>query len=449
MRYVFALFLFWSLNHTAFSQNSTVTLIGKAPRLKQNSIRLFHTDDYITERQIQIAQTTLDSEGNFTLVAPLEQVSYLHLLVGSVKNPFYAEPNQTYYIEITDESGAEMFYAPPIDTLALPFRIGRFNYDYNVFTVQNYDKFITGTLREDARKFIALTDSQYQHVTHPFFQQHKTYKLAELALSSRAMGQKTLFDTYLLNKPILYHHPEYMYFFRSYYGGMLTKTVNLSKNEPIKRCVMEGGPYDTLVALIEKLELVKTHDLAELFVMQGLFELYYAGHFDKNKIEAILMQAQTSSSNTEIIKISANFIQIINRLRTGSPAIPFDGKDTEGNIISISSYFDKPVYLTFFDPLNPSSMKEIPAIKNLYDKYKKDIHFISVCSKCSYRSLHDFMQTNQLKWQFLIIDANVESEYDVFNYPTAFLLKRQGYFFRSPAELPSQGIDEYLYKVRR
>lgn len=431
------------------AQEPTMTLIGKAPRLKQKTIRLFQTDDYITETQIQIAQTTLDSLGNFKIVVPLRHVEYLSLMVGSVKNPFYAEPNQTYYLDILDESGTEMYYAEPTDTLTLPFRIGRFNYEYNVFTVQNYDKFITGTLREEARKFIAETDSRYVDVTEPFFQQHKTYKLAELVLSSRVMGQKKIFDTYLFNKPILYHHPEYMYFIRSFYGGMMTRMVNISQNETIKRCIQEGGPYDTLVTYVSKLDLMKNQDLAELFIMQGLFELYYSGKFDKTKIESLLNQALSSSKNDEIKKIALNINQLINRLRSGSPAIPFEGKDVEGNTVSLGSFFDKPVYLTFFNPQDAGSIKEIPAIKNLYDKYKKEIYFVSVCSDCTYRSLHDFMQTYQLKWTFLIVDAEVDNQYEVFSYPSAFLLKRQGYFYRSPAELPSQGVEEYLFKVRR
>ena len=48
-----------------------------------------------------------------------------------------------------------------------------------------------------------------------------------------------------------------------------------------------------------------------------------------------------------------------------------------------------------------------------------------------------------------MIDSNVETEYEILKYPTAFIIKKQGYFFRSPAELPSQGLDEYLILVRR
>lgn len=426
-----------------------VTVTGKAPLLRDKTIRLFKTDDYITERQILIAQTQLNDDKSFTITAPLNEIGVLSLMAGTVKNPFYAEPGKTYTIEITDESGAEMYFTDMPDTHAIFYQIGQFNYEYNYFTINNYEKFVTGTIREDAKKFIAQADSKYKHIQEPFFQQHKTYKLAELALSTRVMGQKKIYETYFKNKPILYHHPEYMNFFKLFYGGMMLNTVNTSKNEKIKSIIRNGNGYDSLVVYVKELDFVKDKDLAELFIMQGLYELYYSGKYDKYKIESLLHECLTSSKNAEILKIAKNIIEVITRLKPGSPAPDFTGKDLEAQPVKLSSFFNKPVYLTFFDPRNPASIKEISGIKNLYDKYKKDIHFISVCSTCTYGSLQDFMTQYGLKWTFLIVDAETEANYEVFAYPSAFLLKKDGIFFRSPAELPSQNIEDYLYKVRR
>ncbi len=426
-----------------------ITLTGKAPLLRDKTIRLFKTDDYITEREILIAQTQLNDDKSFTITAPLNEIGVLSLMVGSVKNPFYAEPGKTYTIEIANESGADIYFTEMPDTQTVFYQIGRFNYEYNYFAINNYDKFVTGTIREEAKKFIAQADSKYKHIQEPFFQQHKTYKLAELVLSTRVMGQKKIYETYFKNKPILYHHPEYMNFFKSFYGGMMLNTVNTSKNEKIKSIIRNGSGYDSLIVYVNELDFVKDKDLAELFIMQGLYELYYSGKYDKNKIESLLHECLASSKNAEILKIAKNIIDVITRLKPGSPAPDFTGKDLEAHPVKLSSFFNKPVYLTFFDPRNPASIKEIPGIKNLYDKYKKDIHFISVCSTCTYGSLQDFMTQHGLKWTFLIVDAETEANYEVFAYPSAFLLKKDGIFFRSPAELPSQNIEDYLYKVRR
>lgn len=426
-----------------------ITITGKAPLLRDPNIRLFKTDDYITEKQILIAQTQLNDDKSFSITAPLNEVSILSLMTITVKNPFYAEPGKTYSIEIADESGAQMFFTELPDTNAIFYRIGQFNYEYNFFTINNYDKFVTGTIREDAKKFIAQADSKYKHVTEPFFQQHKTYKLAELALLARVMGQKKIFETYFKDKPVLYHHPEYMGFFKSFYGGMMLHTVNTSKNEKIKSVFRDGKGYDSLLVYITEIDLIKDKKLGELFIMQGLYELYYSGIYDKYKIESILQECIASTRNDEIKKIARNIVEVITRLKAGSPAPDFTGKDLEGRPIKLSSFYNKPIYLTFFDPHDPGSKKEIPGIKNLYDKYKKDIHFITVCSACSYGSLQDFITKYGLKWTFLIIEPDTEADYEVLAYPAAFLLKKDGIFFRSPAELPSQELDEYLYKVRR
>jgi len=426
-----------------------VTITGKAPLLRDKNIRLFKTDDFITERQILIAQTQLNDDKSFSITAPLNEVSELSLMAGSVKNPFYAEPGKTYSIEIADESGAQIFFTELPDTHAVFYQIGKFNYEYNFFTINNYDKFVTGTIREDAKKFIAKVDSKYKHIQEPFFQQYKTYKLAELILSARVMGQKKIFETYFKDKPILYYHPEYMGFFKSFYGGMMLNTVNTSKNEKIKSVFREGKGYDSLLVYVTEFELVKDKKLGELFIMQGLYELYYSGKYDKYKIESLLRECIALSQNKEIIKIATNFIELITRLKPGSPAPDFIGKDLEAQPVKLSSFFNKPIYLTFFDPHDPACIKEIPGIKNLFDKYKKDIHFITVCSACSYGSLQDFITQYGLKWTFLIVEPDTEANYEVLAYPAAFLLKKDGIFFRSPAELPSQDLEDYLYKVRR
>lgn len=425
-----------------------ITITGKAPLLRDQNIRLFKTDDFITEKQILIAQTQLNDDKTFSITAPLNEISLLSLMTGSVKNPFYAEPGKTYAIEITDESGAQMFFTELPDTQAVFYHIGKFNYEYNFFTINNYDKFVTGTIREEAKKFIAQADSKYKHITEPFFQQHKNYKLAELILMARVIGQKKIFEIYFKDKPILYNHPEYMAFFKTFYGGMMLNILNTSKNEKIKSIFNEGKGYDSLLVYITELELIKDKKLAELFIMQGLYELYYNGKYDKYKIENILLECIASYPTNEITKIAQNIIDVITRLKPGSPAPNFTGKDLEAQPVKLSSFFNKPIYLTFFDPLNPASIKEIPGIKNLFDKYKKDIHFISVCSTCSYGSLQDFILKYGLKWTFLIIEPNTEADYEVLAYPAAFLLKKGGIFFRSPAELPSQDLEDYLYKVR-
>lgn len=425
-----------------------ITITGKAPLLRDPNIRLFKTDDYITEKQILIAQTKLNDDKTFSITAPLNEISSLSLMAGSVKNPFYAEPGKTYSIEITDESGTQIFFTEHPDTQDIFYNIGKFNYEYNYFTINNYDKFVTGTIREEAKKFIAQADSKYQHITEPFFQHHKTYKLAELTLLARLKGQKKIFETYFKDKPILYNHPEYMAFFKTFYGGMMLNILNTSKNEKIKSIFNEGKGYDSLLVYISELDLIKDKKLAELFIMQGLFELYYYGKYDKHKIENILHECIASSPTKEITKIAQNLIDFITRLKPGSPAPDFIGKDLEAQPVKFSSFFNKPIYLTFFDPLDPASIKEIPGIKNLFKKYKKDIHFISVCSACSYGTLQDFITKYDLKWTFLIIEPSTEANYEVFAYPAAFLLKKDGIFFRSPAELPSQDLEDYINKVR-
>ncbi len=446
MRLVLSILFFTLINGASIAQFTTIQ--GIAPKLKNKTIRFFRNADYITEKQELIATTSLKDDMTFSIQLNIKGTEYINIMAGSVKTPLYVTAGGTYRIEISDESGQELFFNSTNDSNDVMYAIGEFNYEYNRFSVEHYDKFITGTIRNEAKKFIAYADSKYVHVTQNYFQEHKKYKSAELAYSSRLYGRKSIAEKYFTDQPVLYHHPEYMYFFKSFYGGVMKQLFMASSPNPIKKIVELALPYDTLVNEVMKLDFLNHRERAELFALQGIQEIYNTGKPVRATLEKLLQQAK-QSKNKEIQSIAENMIDQMNRLKAGSPVIEFQGKDTAGNIFSLNNYFDKPIYLIFFSPEDPGSIKEIPAINNVFERFKKDIHFISVCSGCNTSSLQSFINTYEINWNCWIIDSNVETEYEILKYPTAFIIKKQGYFFRSPAELPSQGLDEYLILVRR
>ncbi len=132
-------------------------------------------------------------------------------------------------------------------------------------------------------------------------------------------------------------------------------------------------------------------------------------------------------------------------MRPGQQYFNFEGKDTEGNIHAITEYATKPMLITFFNPDNPTSIREISALKGVYDEFRKDITFVTLCSGCTYTALQDYISTNKYKWTFLIIPASVESEYEVISYPTSYLIDKEGKFVWSPAPQPTAGLSLQLY----
>src|SRR5690606_31642143 len=231
----------------------------------------------------------------------------------------------------------------------------------------------------------------------------------ELQYVTRLMGPKRIFEEYFRDEPVHYDNPEYMYFFNEFYEGLMLQLIASNKKPEIRNIVNNGTPYDSLLVYVQEHEWIEGKQLAELFILRGLYDLYYKAAFDKYKIENLLQEARKSTSSTEIRNTIDNFQALINRLKPGSPYIPFEGKKPDGTVVQSSDLIAKPLYVIFFSPDDPNSLKEVPGVNNQYDDYRREINFVGLCSGCTYSSLQEFMATNKLKFDCLIVDPSLEA----------------------------------------
>jgi len=412
-------------------------------------IQLTMPGDYITQTEVLLEQKQIGSDGSFEFTAEVQQPGQYFLKIGYNIHLLYLEPGQSYVLEIPDAAGEELYYPANTDSTRLFYLVGSINYDFNYFNINNYDKFIAGTVKTDASRFILETGKKYSWVTDPFVIAYKDYKIAGLQFITRLKGNKALFEMYLKDRPVLYRHPEYMYFFNEFYEGLLPQMLNSGKNAVLRQVIRDGTPYDTLLAHVQAHEWIQREDIAELFIIRGLYELYYKTGYDKYKIENLLLEEEKKTRSAEIKIIIGNFKKLINKLKPGSPMIDFEGRKPDGTVVQLSAQATKPVYLVFFSPDDPASIQEIPAINNLYDRYKKDVYFLGVCTQCTYSTLQDFVTKYKLKWDCVLTDASVETEYEILRYPSAFLIEAGGTFKESPALLPSEGAEKQVYLVTR
>lgn len=430
-------------------QAAPVTLKGKAPLLAGKTIQLIRTADFITQSEEVLETVVVSGDGSFTLTTECTATGQYMLRIGFNTHLLYLRPGMTYVLEIPDPGGEELFYPEMNDSTETMYLVARLTHDFNSFNINNYEKFIAGTVRNDAAKFIQEEQARYNWLTDPFVIASRDYKIAALQYTTRLKGAKVLFETWLRDKPVLYRHPEYMGFFNEFYEGLMLQLIGSNKHPQVRQIIKDGTPYDSLLVHVQADELVQKKEIAELFILKGLFELYYKTGFDRYKIENLLGEQEARTTEPEIRNIIQQFRRIITRLRPGSPFIPFSGKKPDGTEVDLGTLTDKPIYLTFFAPDDPRSMEEIPGIANLYERYRKEVQFISVCTNCTYTSLQGFMTKYKIQWTCLLADAQAETDYEVLQYPAAFLIDREGVFKESPARLPSEGAELQLYRVTK
>jgi len=444
--YKIAIFIIFIACISLYSQNpGTIKLNGEAPALAGTPYSVGRYNDLITQHEIFLINSNVGTDGKFSFEIPNSSTGDYILHIGENSHPLLLEPGHTYNVLVPDSLGQDVYFPNETDTNLLLYQTSVLDYQINYFSIYNYEEIANGKIRQKLKKFMDSMEVKYSYLKDSYFLTYKDYKLAELQADANYKSQKTLFQTYFKGKPVLFEHPQYMAFFNDFYRGFLNQLFNESTTSPLKMAISSGTPVDTLLAAINRSELGNDERLAELICIKGLAEIYYKPGIDKGKIENLVIELQTQTKQTEIKTICTNFLAITGRLKPGKQYINFEGKDVEGNVHSITEYGGKYMLLTFFNPDEAASIREITALKNIYDEFRKDITFVTVCSSCTYSTLNSFVQANKLKWTFLIIDPVVESEYEVVNYPTGFFIDKSGTFVFSPSPLPSSGLSDRIY----
>ena len=133
------------------------------------------------------------------------------------------------------------------------------------------------------------------------------------------------------------------------------------------------------------------------------------------------------------------------------PAIDFEAKDIEGNVIELSKYKGKIVILDFWATWCPPCIKEIPNLKKIYSKYKgEDFEIISIAleRKPKEHALK-FVTDKKMNWVH-IIDKNkgreIATDYKIRYIPTMYVINKKGEIIESGlrGEKLSEKITELL-----
>lgn len=429
-----------------FIHAQSIQVIGNAPLLAGTPIVLTQYNDYITNTEVIKVNGTIDNTGKFNLTIPEGETGEYMLHVGSESHSLLLQPNHIYDLEIPDEEGVHVYYPTETDTSLILYQASNLDYQINYFSIYNYEDFLNGKIKAKLKLFIDTLNTRYDYIKEPYFQQYKEYKIAELMSNANFKSRRTMYATYLKGRPILFQHPQYMAYFNEFYTGFMNELIREDNSGNLRASLKAGEPLDTLMAFIGKNEFGTDPKLAELICIKGLFDLYYMPDYNKFNTEKLVSSLKDKATSAEIKSICVYFIQIIGRMRPGQQYFNFEGKDTEGNVHAITEYGNKPMLITFFNPADPTSIREISALKPIYDEYRKDVTFINLCSGCTYTALQDYINENKYKWTFLIVPPSVETEYEVISYPTTFFIDKEGKFVWSPGPVPSAGLSDRLYQ---
>jgi peroxiredoxin len=128
----------------------------------------------------------------------------------------------------------------------------------------------------------------------------------------------------------------------------------------------------------------------------------------------------------------------------GYPAPDFTLTDLDGNLVRLSDFRGKVVFLNFWAIGCPPCRAEMPEMEELYQEYKdKDVVIIGVNLGEFRSSVQSFVEENGYSWTFVIDSTGqVTWDYLITAIPTSFFIDEDGIIRASQVSAMSKALME-------
>ncbi|MEQ8910602.1 MAG: TlpA disulfide reductase family protein [Vicingaceae bacterium] len=419
------------------------------------TIKLAVVEDFITSNKKYIAESTIQ-EGSFKLVIKLEEVQQLFLKVEDKESSFFAEPGKVYNLLLSyDLSKNEGRAYNKILDLKMAYpkagelnqKIKSFNGEMRDFFAENHEKFIVKNASKEIENFIGKMEAEEKYQSPAFVENYVRYALANLKDINQE-PKKALFESYLQGQDVLYHHKEYMNFFLQFFQEDFGQFCITKEGAKLLRAIMFEKDMEQSLKLIEAGKSFKQRALAELYFINGLFEVYHKKTIEQESNLAMLTQLSEKASNPEARQIAKSVLNALEAYGKEQVAPAFSLYNQKGELLQLSDFKGKPVYLNFWADWSIPSLKQLSVLKKLHQDYGDKIHFVSINLDEDPEKMNQIIADRELKWTFLHYnnDYEIREKYQVKAVPSYYLIDENGKMLNAYAPGPVE-IERKLYQM--
>lgn len=415
---------FIALSITALAQKAyTVTIKGTAAFAAGEQIRLIGFEDLVTYRSKVMATDEIDAKGRFLMTCDISQPTLIQMAIRTSRAEFYIEPGRTY--DFTVDMDPELFnqldpmnyggflQIRNIDTTLtedINYKINKFEYVLDN-AIDTYSPNIIGDISPadfDSIQKTLKKQFQIQYSPTSFYKSYIFYTLGSLERIVLIKNQDSLYYKYLDNEYLLYDNPAYMNFFYEFYAEYLTTSPKIDQKELLK-CINEVGLYRPLFNLVGQDPNLVNEKIRELAIIENLSALYENKRFSRKNIEAILQEIATTTHFTEHKLIAQNALAELHQF-VDSHKVDFSQmKKVNGADFNIEDYKGKWVYVQIFNTDCMDCIREMMIIKELHEKYKDSVAFVSLSIDFNFGHFIQFKEHfPQFNWDF----AHFNQRYD-------------------------------------
>lgn len=466
MEKIIGLLTFVLITFTGISQ--IVSIKGYAPAYVGSTLKVYQIDDYITNTESVIAETTVGVDSTFSLSFTTPITQKLVLRANNNRGYIYVQPNGTYDIYIPSKDKFDP-YRPTGNLVEVAFfKLDSTDINYKILGFQRWmDDFIgnyyhlkssnTTEFAEALDRFKTRVENYYVNDsltadTSFYLKTFIRFSIAGLDNIQQAADRNRYekHDFYIKNFPVQYKNDAYMEYISGFYQQMLPR-LSQEANEMVYDGILKSSPTIIMKALGTEYTLRKIN-IREIVMIKMLGENFNSDEFPQSNIMTILDSLEKNALIPANREIASNMKARLTELTPGSmaPEIRFNDDST------LSNYNGKHVYIQFIDINSDNSMREVQLLIELHKKYGDYIHFVTIYKSTDEMNEENLKMIQSLKWDSYAFEnsSNIWKNYKIEAFPTYVLIDAAGYIVAAPALKPTpngqyETIDKTFFYIRK
>jgi peroxiredoxin len=458
------LYLFFCL--LVFSlQAQPTTISGHAPSYARVSLSFYITRDWIAGTEKILGTCNVSDSGDFKLSLDLPRTEEIMVHLGANLGYFFAEPGKQYqlvlppYLKEKPEDRLNPYFQPEEVHLGLvnfkPDELNMLITMFNDAYQPYYDKHVHDVyLKPDQQQLdadIASIEKPFHAYPDAYFRDYRHYRYGLLKLFANQQKVQSLSDEYFNDHTVLYNNPAYTDLFNQVYHKYFEFYGRTDQGKKIYPDINEKGSYHALLNTLSANRNFSNDTLKELVILKEIHDEFYGSQFSRKGLLIVLDSLIAETQLPIHREIGLDIRNKITRLLAGYPPPSFALYDTKGNLVHLSDFAGKYIYLNFCTCQSYTCLNEFNALSKLHDELKTKLVILTIATDPLQDVLQKFLIKNHYTWEFLLYDHQPEvlKDYDIRAFPTYFLIGPDGKLILSPAPSPSEDFESKLFEVMK
>ncbi|MEQ9063092.1 MAG: TlpA disulfide reductase family protein [Vicingaceae bacterium] len=448
-------FTFFSLIYlTTFLSASSIQITGSLKGFEGEFVRLYKVSDFITFKEIKLDVWKVQNDGSFTLNAPFEDDALIRIKVKDISVslivPAGKDLNVTlsYNAELNEQKLFDKQFKAKLKDFSdqgINEAIWKFQNDYASFVEQNQQLFVTKQARPAVQEFKDSVMKSVNEDMPDYLIAYLRYSMASLQDAVMA-SEAALFEEYFMVEKLPMNNLAFVQFFEQFYQDRFLLMSQAKNGIELLAAVNEEGTITSVLEFAQSNRYVQGKELAELFAINGLREVYYEKTFKKEMVLSMLEKFAKSASTPMHRLIARNTIDELTFLQPGQPAPDFNLTDISGILHHLSDFKGKPVMIFFWSSESRASVRQLSVLGDFYANFSNDLVMISICMDETRESAEKLISEMNIDWITVFADRqyDLSDKYRLRSTPSFCLVDKAGEIYKYPASSPELGLSKEI-----